>query len=335
MVKKKLIKRSYYFRNKKEKIKPLKIIKYIYQIILIFILLLMYFFIYIYKIKKEEEKYYAKERRTIFKKYNESNIITFNDKINWILIHDTNKLKGKCADKILLHDYAKKKIGKDICNKILKIYNNEEEIDLNQLPQQFILKTNHGSGYNIIVEDKNSLNFDEAKKQLKEWLKIDYGKIACEFHYSFIKKKIFAEEYIGKELKNYKFLCYDGKPKYVYLSRTENGTKYRNFYDMNWTFINFVCLSQPHPTYKYEKPKFFELMKEYAKKLASDFKFVRVDLYELENEVRLGELTFSPMNTFFSCRNRQNEIDLGKDIDTKERLYDFFIYFLGKIGYYG
>ena len=104
---------------------------------------------------------------------------------------------------------------------------------------------------------------------------------------------------------------------------------------MNWTFINFVCLSQPHPTYKYEKPKFFELMKEYAKKLASDFKFVRVDLYELENEVRLGELTFSPMNTFFSCRNRQNEIDLGKDIDTKERLYDFFIYFLGKIGYYG
>ena len=225
MVKKKFIKRSYYFRTKKEKIKPIKIIKYIYQIILIFILLLMYFFIYIYKIKKEEEKYYAKERRTIFKKYNESNIITFNDKINWILIHDTNKLKGKCADKILLHDYAKKKIGKDICNKILKIYNNEEEIDLNQLPQQFILKTNHGSGYNIIVEDKNSLNFDEAKKQLKEWLKIDYGKIACEFHYSFIKKKIFAEEYIGKELKNYKFLCYDGKPKYVYLSRTENGTK--------------------------------------------------------------------------------------------------------------
>jgi len=143
---------------------------------------------------------------------------------------------------------------------------------------------------------------------------MDYGVVNSEFHYSYINKKIFAEEYIGNNLKNYKFLCYNGKPKYVYLSIKEGQNKYRNFYDMNWNFINFHCLSEPHPKYNYTKPKFFELMKKYAIIFSKDFKFVRVDLYELENKIRLGELTFTPMNSFFYCNNKEQEIELGKEI---------------------
>ena len=249
--------------------------------------------------------------------YNESNLVTFEDKINWLIIHDTNRLKGKCADKIFLHEYSKKKLGKDICNKILKIYNSEKEIDIKELPNQFVFKTNHGSAFNIIVEDKTKFNFTKAKKLLKKWMQIDFGAKNAEFHYSFIKHKIFVEEYIGKHLKNYKFLCYNGKPKYIYLSIKEGGQKYRNFYDMNWNFINFYCLSLPHPKYQYPKPKFFEIMKKYAKIFSKDFKFVRVDLYELEDEVRLGELTFTPMNSFFNCTNKEQEIELGKEIIIK------------------
>jgi hypothetical protein len=146
------------------------------------------------------------------------------------------------------------------------------------------------------------------------WLNIDYGQMGAEFHYSFINKRILVEEYLGKALKNYKFLCYDGNPKYVYVSIKEGENKYRNFYDMNWKFINFICLSEPHPKYHYPKPKLFELMKEYATKLSKNFKFVRVDLYELENEIRLGELTFIPMNSFFYCKSKDQEIELGKGI---------------------
>ena len=247
--------------------------------------------------------------------YNESNLITFQDKLNWLLIHDTNKLKGSCSDKILLHYYSKQKIGKDICNKILKIYHSEKEIDINELPNQFVLKTNHGSGYNFIVENKTEFNLTRAKRHLKKWMNRDYGKRHSEFHYSFINRKIFVEEYIGKSLKNYKFLCYNGKPKYVYLSLKEGEEKYRNFYDMNWNFINFHCLSKPHPKYHYPKPKLFELMKKYARILSKDFIFVRVDLYELENEIRLGELTFSPMNSFFRCKNRRQEIEIGQELN--------------------
>ena len=120
------------------------------------------------------------------KTYNESNLVTFEDKLNWLAIHDSNILKGKCSDKILLHYYSKKKIGKDICNKILKIYHSEKEININELPNQFVIKTNHGSSYNIIVENKKEFNLTQAKLLLKNWLNADYGQIGCEYHYSFI-----------------------------------------------------------------------------------------------------------------------------------------------------
>ena len=84
---------------------------------------------------------------------------------------------------------------------------------------------------------------------------------------------------------------------------------------MNWTFLNISCLSQPHPSLKYSKPKYFNLMKEYARILSSDFKFVRVDLYQLDKEIRLGELTFAPMNSFFYFKKKIDEIELGKDIN--------------------
>jgi len=282
---------------------------------LIFIILVNYYLSFLHKIKIN--KYYQKRIKYIklfIRKYNESNLITFEDKLNWLAIHDSNILKGKCADKILLHYYSKRKLGKDICNKIFKIYQSEKEINISELPNQFVLKANHGSGFNIIVEDKRKFNLTKAKFLLKKWMKIDYGVKGTEFYYSFINRKIFVEEYIGKSLKNYKFLCYNGKPKYVYVSIKDGKYKYRNFYDMNWEFMPFHCLSKPHPKYHYPKPKLFKLMKKYAIILSKDFKFVRVDLYELENEIRLGELTFIPMNSFFYCKNKKHEIELGKDL---------------------
>ena len=131
---------------------------------------------------------------------------------------------------------------------------------------------------------------------------------------NFIKRKIYAEEFIGEQLKNYKFLTYNGKTKFVYVSIKEGKKKYRNFYNMNWEFLNYHCLSKPHPKKKYDKPKLFDLMKEYASKLSKNFRFVRVDLYEINKEIRLGELTFSPMNSFFFCKQKKDEIELGKNI---------------------
>ena len=97
----------------------------------------------------------------------------------------------------------------------MKIYEDPYQIDLDELPEQFVLKTNHGSGFNIMVNKK-----------------------MAEFHYSFIKRKIFAEEYIGENLNNYKFFCYDSKPIFIYLSKKIGNNKYRTFFDMNWNRLD-------------------------------------------------------------------------------------------------
>ena len=118
--------------------------------------------------------------------YNESNLITLEDKLNWLTIHDSTSLKGKCADKIMLHKYSKYILGKDYCNKIIKIYDNTSQINLTELPDQFVFKANHGSSFNHIVYNKSKLRFKEVKYQMNKWLKIDYGGLTGEFYYSLI-----------------------------------------------------------------------------------------------------------------------------------------------------
>ena len=283
---------------------------------IIFIILLIFFqFICNYYSFNLVNFYYIRRMHLLQKlnrSYDELKLITFEDKINWIAVHDVNRLKGKCADKILLHQYSKRILKKDICNKILKIYDDPSKIDFSELPEQFVLKTNHGSGFNIIVNNKTNLNIKNAKKNLHDWLQYDYGANTGQFHYSFIKRKAFAEEYIGSSLNNYKFMCYNSVPIFVYLSKKFNNRKYRTFYDMNWKKLDFDCLSEKDPFNIYPKPKTFELMKKYAHKLSRPFKFVRIDLYEYKGEVRLGELTFTPMNGHFLCKKPEHNIELGK-----------------------
>jgi len=120
-------------------------------------------------------------------------------------------------------------------------------------------------------------------------LTIDYGKQRAEFHYSFIKRRIFAEEYLGENPLNYRLFCYNDEPKYLYTSiKNEFGTKNFNFFNKEWNPLNFNCRHPPNPNITFEKPKLFEEMKNIARNLSSDFKFVRIDLYDLNNEVKLG-----------------------------------------------
>ena len=285
---------------------------------IIFLIFIMLVLIYNnYYSKKLLNYYYTTRLRKIRKwnrPYNESNLLTIEDKINWLAIHDVNKLKGKCADKILLHQYSKRILKKDICNKIFKIYDDPYKINITDLPDKFVLKANHGSGFNIFVDNKTELNIDLAKKKLNGWLKIDYGKNNAEHHYSFIKRKVFAEEYIGKNINNYKFMCYNGEPKFIYINKKVDKREYQTFFDINWNRLDFNCASGPNLKEVYPKPLNYELMKKYAKKLSKPFKFVRVDLYENNGDIRLGELTFTPFNSHLKCRNQKHNIELGKYI---------------------
>ena len=119
---------------------------------------------------KSRGLYYTKMRRM-----EKSELVTIQDKLNYLLIHESPDMKSKISDKILLHDYSIKKLGKDICVPIIKIYDNANDIKLEDLPDKFVLKCNHGSGMNIICDNKTEFDLNLAKKRLNQWKSINYG----------------------------------------------------------------------------------------------------------------------------------------------------------------
>lgn len=242
---------------------------------------------------------------------------TIQDKINWLKIYDSTPLKGKCADKIEIHDYCKEVLGNDICVPIIKIYNNVDEINLDELPDKFVLKCNHGYNMNIICKDKSKFNLELAKNKLNTWLHTDFGYNSYQPHYSFIKPKIFAEEYLSdktqtESLFDYKFWCFNGEPKHMTVN-SDNGHGDILYYDMSFNRLDIERSEYPiTKEVNFSKPLNFNKMVEYARKLSSDFYFVRVDFYEVNGQLYLGELTFTPGNGFFHYKNKEDDLKIGE-----------------------
>lgn len=277
--------------------------------------------------KENITEFYIKGREKIMemngKRYNESNLLTIQDKLNWLIIHEYPEYKTNIADKILLHEYSKKILGKDICVPIFKIYNNSDEINFNELPEKFVLKCNHGSKMNILCNNKSKLNITKAKYDLTKWINTNYGLLTFEYQYINIKRKIFAEEYLSDNIKDYKIYCFNGKPKFIRVQTNlfNQSKKINNYYNLDWTLNDIETgLGENYvrrPDIFIKKPKYLNLMIRYAKKLSSEFSFVRVDLYEIGNKVYLGELTFTPSNMIFNNKNYNQSLYLGSILDIK------------------
>lgn len=276
---------------------------------------------------QNKTKYYYIKRKnyldSVNKIYNESNLITFQDKLNYLLIHESPEYKSNIVDKIKLSEYSRKILGKNICIPILKIYDNVEEINLDELPNQFVLKCNHGSGWNIFCKDKNNFDFQKAKNMLNFWMNSNFGKLYNEFQYYFIERKIFATQYYGN-LIDYKTFCFNGKPKFIAARITLNNTNHKyiyNYYDVNWTLTDIEYGTSSYkrdPNVIIAKPKNLDLLLEYAEKLSREFVFVRVDFYEIKGKLFLGELTFTPSNNIMPYKNQTQRIYLGNLLDIKK-----------------
>ena len=273
-----------------------------------------------YSNEEEWQKYCASKREDLIKLYekrmngqklNLDNPQTINEKLNWLKIYDVPYSKTRACDKIELHNYCKEILGKDICVPIIKIYNNFDEINFDELPNNYVLKTNHGSQTNIIVKNK-VINKNIAKKQFSEWLSKDWTWWGLEMPYERVPRKIYAEYFLYDEkqkesLYDYKFWCFNGEPK-LYTINNGHGHGDIMYYKMDGTEYNLYGIKSNS---NYKKPNNFELMKEYAKKLSKDFKFVRVDFYEVNNIIYLGELTFYPGAGYITYKNPETNLILG------------------------
>ena len=219
--------------------------------------------------------------------FNKSNIMTIQEKLKYLIVHESPDYKSKIADKILVHEYSKKILGKDICVPIIKIYEDAKDIKMEELPDKFVLKCNHGSGMNILCNNKSNFDLKSAKLLLNNWKDINFGLIRSEFQYINIKRKIFSEIYLKDNIEDYKIYCFHGIPKFIRVQKiiNESNEKINNYYDLNWKLTN-IETGLPgfyrRPDIIFEKPKNFDLMLEYSKKLSEEFVFVRVDLYNIK-----------------------------------------------------
>ena len=265
--------------------------------------------------------------------YNESNLNTFQDKLNWLIIHESPMYKSSIVDKIKLHDYSKRILGKDICVPILKTYDKAEDINFEELPEKFVLKLNHGSGMNIICTKKSKLNFNKTIKSLNNWKNNNYGLWKSEFQYIYVKRKIFVEQFLSNNPIDYKIFCFNGDPKFIRVRKILKKKRHKkhydihNHYNVNWELNDLESGLRGYkrdPKVKIKKPKNLKLMLKYAKMLSQEFVFVRVDFYEVKNRIYLGELTFSPTNSFIRWKNKKQSIYVGNLMNlTKIKYYLF------------
>lgn len=245
---------------------------------------------------------------------------TFGGKINWLKVHDATPLKTMLADKYLVRNWIKEKIGEKYLIDLLGVYDSYDEINFDDLPEQFAIKANHGSKMNIIVTDKSKLNYNKVKKETTRWLNTVYGYNGMEIHYFDIPRKILIEKYIAeiKEyLMDYKIHCFNGKPLYVQvIGRTnEIATTKHAFYDLNWKRTDFTHASYSSFEEDIDKPEKLDEMIEVARELSRDFYYVRVDLYLIRDEVKFGEMTFTPANGMMKWVPEQAAYDLGNLIE--------------------
>jgi len=245
------------------------------------------------RLLKIRHRYYTDETLNL------ENPKKFNEKINWLKLHFHVPILTQLADKYLVREYVSEKIGDDYLNELYKVYYNADDINFDELPNSFVLKGAHGSSLNIIVKDKSKLDIKATKKTMHKWMKhCQYKKVGLEWAYKNIEPKIIAEKYLEEEgrevLLDYKFFCFNGKPKFVQIDLERGIEDYRCFYDLDWQKLPFSTVKNTFFEGEVDKPTNFDEMIKLADNLSEDLPFSRVDFYAIEGKTIFGEITFYP-----------------------------------------
>lgn len=241
----------------------------------------------------------------------------FGEKIQWLKLYGNLEQYTDLVDKYKVREYIAKEIGEEYLIPLINIYNTPEEIDYNKLPNSFVLKVNHGSGYNIIVKDKSKIDISKINNQLNKWLKEDYSQIKKEFQYKNVKRKIICEEFINDkngQLIDYKFFCFDGKPEFIKVDFDRFTTHKANIYSPDWKLLELSVKGQANYKGDCPKPINYKKMLTISKKLCRKFQFIRVDLYNVDGKIYFGELTFTPASGIHPF------YPLEKDLKIAERI---------------
>jgi len=224
---------------------------------------------------------------------------SFNEKMQWLKLYYQHPLMTRCADKVAVRGYVAETIGTGYLVPALGIYQHPEDIDFDRLPDRFVLKTNHGSAQNIVCRSKDTFDRQLALEQLRAWIRPEANLYyqTYEWCYRDIPPRIVCEAFLeaegGGDLKDYKVMCFSGRPELLFVCSDRQTELKVDFFDLEWNRLPFTR-SHPLATTPLEQPRTFDQMVDLAEKLAAPFPFVRVDFYEVRGRAWFGEMTFYP-----------------------------------------
>lgn len=267
-----------------------------------------------------DEKVIKKQfKKRIGKTLDLNNVKTYNEKLQWLKLHDRNDLYTKLVDKYEVKKIVSKIIGDEYIIPTLGVWEKFNDIDFDKLPEQFVLKCTHDSGGIIICKDKNKLNYKKAKFRFNRIIKRNYYYRQREWPYKNIKPRIIAEPYLEDkkygELRDYKFFVFNGEVKLMYIAtnRQGNGETYFDFFDKKFNHLDIIN-GHPNAPVCPEKPVNFDRMIKLAEKIAKNFIHARVDFYEVNGKIYFGEITFYHMSGFVPFVPEKWDLELGQMI---------------------
>ena len=248
---------------------------------------------------------------------------TFNEKLQWLKLHDRKPIYTTMVDKYAVKDYVASIIGEQYIIPTLGVWDNFDDIDFDALPNQFVLKCTHDSGGLVICKDKSKLDIKKAKKKINKSLHRNYYYMFREWPYKDVKPRIIAEKYMEdhstSELRDYKFFCFAGTAKCYKVDFDRFVSHKANYFTSDGELMKLgeeVC--PPDFNKELPIPANLEKMKELAAKLSETHPFLRADFYDVDGKVYFGELTFYPASGFGKFIFDGNDELLGSSIKLPE-----------------
>lgn len=242
----------------------------------------------------------------------------YTEKIQWYKLYYRNPTMKQCADKYQVREYVKNKGLEDILNELYDVFESPDYINLDKLPNQFVLKLSNGSSTNCICTDKSKCNLNEIKRKFRDFEAQSKASAGREWVYTNRNPVIVAEKFLqdpsnlNNELCDYKILCFNGKPEYIICVCGRHTERYHHVvYDNNWNKVD-VKIGDTTSDIKYEKPEKFDKMMEIAKILSEDFPAARVDLYLIDGNIYFGEITFFPWSGYMDFTPDSFDYVLGE-----------------------
>ena len=224
----------------------------------------------------------------------------FNNQIKWLMVFDQGPEIVRCSDKLAVREYVREKIGGSYLTRVYRVWDEADAIDLFGLPRSLVLKTNHDSGSVWIIHDRSHVSMEDIRHWATERMARSYGLDKGEWCYQYIRPKVFAEELLDVGLQgiaDYKFHCVQGNIIFLqYIYDRPSGTPKEQIVLPDGRLTSFLFDHEFSPGDDFEFPICWDELLKTAEILSKDFKYVRVDLYVHDEQIRFGEMTFFPKN---------------------------------------